>query len=200
MSGYMGKILRVNLTTGELSTMDTAKYAEWGGGNGMGTAICWDLIDDWTIDGFDPKNVISIMTSPLSGTLAPSVSGRTEMVGIGVQGYPIGWFTRSNFGGRFAGQLKYAGWDGIVLEGAASSPVWIDIRNDDVQIKLPYLGQINREALALQLGDDVEVTRTMVTFPYDKESALWRERLLILLDALATGIAPTVHENDEVTN
>jgi aldehyde:ferredoxin oxidoreductase len=135
MSGYMGKILRVNLTTGQLSTIDTARYAEYGGGNGIGTAICWDLIEDWTIDGFDPKNVIAIMTSPLSGTLAPSVSGRTEIVGIGVQAYPIGWFTRSNFGGRFAGQLKYAGWDGIVLEGASDRPVWIDIRNDEVQIR-----------------------------------------------------------------
>ncbi|MGD8791170.1 MAG: aldehyde ferredoxin oxidoreductase N-terminal domain-containing protein, partial [Anaerolineae bacterium] len=135
MNGYMGKILRVNLTTRQLSTIDTADYQEWGGGNGMGTAICWDLIDDWSIDGFDPGNVVAIMVSPLSGTLAPSVAGRTEIVGIGVQPYPIGWFTRSNFGGRFAGMLKYAGWDGIVIQGAADSPVWIDVRNDDVQIR-----------------------------------------------------------------
>jgi aldehyde:ferredoxin oxidoreductase len=136
MAGYMGKILRVNLTTSEITTIDTADYAEWGGGHGIGSAIFWDLIPDKTLtDGFDPRNVVTIMTSPLSGTLAPSVAGRTEVQGIGVESYPIGWFTRGNFGGRFAGVLKYAGWDGIVIEGKASSPVWIDIRDGTVRIR-----------------------------------------------------------------
>ncbi|NIN69540.1 MAG: aldehyde:ferredoxin oxidoreductase [Anaerolineae bacterium] len=136
MAGYIGRILRVNLTTSELTTIDTADYAQWGGGHGIGSAIFWDLIPDKTLtDGFDPRNVITIMTSPLSGTLVPAVAGRTEVQGIGVQSYPIGWFTRSNFGGRFAGMLKYAGWDGIVIEGKASSPVWIDIRDGTPRIK-----------------------------------------------------------------
>jgi aldehyde:ferredoxin oxidoreductase len=65
----------------------------------------------------------------------PAAGGRTEIQGIGVQSYPIGWFTRSNFGGRFAAMLKYAGWDGIVIEGRADEPVWIDIRDGDVQIQ-----------------------------------------------------------------
>jgi len=133
--GYTGKILRLNLTNGEVSTMDTAKYEEYGGGHGMGSAIFWDLVPDKTISGFDPGNVITIMGSPLSGTLAPAVAGRTEVQGIGVQGYPIEWFTRSNFGGRFSGQMKFAGWDGIVVEGASDKPVWVDIRNDKVEIK-----------------------------------------------------------------
>ena len=80
-------------------------------------------------------NVVTIMTSPLSGTLAPGASARTEVQGIGVQSSPIEWFTRSNFGGRFAPMLKYAGWDGIVIEGKADKPVWVDIRNEDVKIK-----------------------------------------------------------------
>ncbi len=74
------------------------------------------------------------MTSPLTGTLAPS-TGRTEVQGIGLQPYPIEWFTRSNFGGRFGAMLKYAGWDGIVIEGKADKPVWVDIRNGRVKIK-----------------------------------------------------------------
>lgn len=133
--GYTGKILRVDLTSGKVSTIDTAKYEKWGGGHGIGSAIFFDLCTDKTIDGFDPKNVVTIMTSPLSGTSAPAVAGRTEVQGISVQGYPKPWFSRSNFGGRFSGMLKYAGWDGIVIEGKASKPVWIDIRNGDVQIK-----------------------------------------------------------------
>lgn len=134
-AGYMGKILRVNLSTKEISTFDTAKYEEYGGGHGMGTAIFWDLCEDKTVSAFDPKNVVTIMTSPLSGTLVPSASGRTEVQGIGAQGYPYEWFTRSNFGGRFSGQLKYAGYDGIVIEGASDKPVWLDIRNESVDIK-----------------------------------------------------------------
>lgn len=135
MKGYMGKILRVNLTSGQISTIDTQRYAEWGGGHGIGSALFWDLCPDKRISGFDPRNVITIMTSPLSGTLTPAASGRTEVQGIGVQGYPIEWFTRSNFGGRFAAMLKYAGWDGIVLEGKAEKPVWLNIVNDHVALE-----------------------------------------------------------------
>ena len=135
MAGYTGKILRVNLTEGSFTTMPTSDYEHWGGGHGMGSAIFFDLVDDKTIGGFDPRNVMTIMTSPLSGTLTPGCSARTEVQGIGVQAYPFEWFTRSNFGGRFSSMLKYAGWDGIVIEGSAPAPVWIDIRDEDVEIR-----------------------------------------------------------------
>jgi aldehyde:ferredoxin oxidoreductase len=135
MNGYAGKILRLNLTERIVSEIPTSDYAEWGGGHGMGSAIFFDLVKDKTIDGFDPANVVTIMTSPLCGTLVPAAGGRTEVQGIGVQSYPIGWFTRGNFGGRFSAMLKYAGWDGIVLEGKAEVPVWIDIRDGEVQIR-----------------------------------------------------------------
>ena len=135
MNGYAGKILRLNLTERTVSTIPTSDYEQWGGGHGMGSAIFFDLVQDKTIDGFDPANVVTIMTSPLCGTLVAAAGGRTEVQGIGVQSYPIGWFTRSNFGGRFSAMLKYAGWDGIVIEGRAGEPVWIDIRDEDVQIR-----------------------------------------------------------------
>jgi aldehyde:ferredoxin oxidoreductase len=99
MNGYAGKILKLNLTSRKISAIATSKYAHWIGGHGMGSAIFFDLVKDKTIDGFDPANVVTLMTSPLSGTLVPGASGRTEVQGIGVQSYPIGWFTRSNFGG-----------------------------------------------------------------------------------------------------
>ena len=135
MNGYAGKILRLDLTNRKISTIPTSDYAQWGGGHGMGSAIFFDLVKDKTIDGFDPGNVVTIMTSPLCGTLVPAAGGRTEVQGIGVQSSPIGWFTRSNFGGRFSSQLKYAGWDGIVLEGRAPEPVWVDIRDGEVRIR-----------------------------------------------------------------
>ncbi len=134
MHGYAGKILLINLTTQETTVLNTSDYEEWGGGHGIGSKIFWDLVKDKTISAFDPANVVTVMSSPLSGTMVPGASSRTEVQGIGAQTYPE-WFTRSNFGGRFSAMLKYAGWDGIAVTGKASKPVWIDIRNDDVQIR-----------------------------------------------------------------
>jgi aldehyde:ferredoxin oxidoreductase len=63
-NGYAGKILKINLTKKEISIIDTAKYAEFGGGAGMGAAIFWDIAvvpGDWDMqDAFDPRNVISL--------------------------------------------------------------------------------------------------------------------------------------------
>ena len=106
MNGYAGKILRINLTNRKETTIPTSKYEQWIGGHGMGSAIFFDLVKDKIIDGFDPANVVTIMTSPLSGTLVPAASGRTEVQGIGVQSVPIGWFTRSNFGGQIPGNAR----------------------------------------------------------------------------------------------
>lgn len=135
MHGYAGNILMVDLTQRKIDTIPTRKYLRWVGGHGMGSAIFFDLVKDKTIDGLDPSNVVTMMTSPFSGTIVPGASARTEVQGIGVQSHPIGWFTRSNLGGRFAPMLKYAGWDGVVIQGKADEPVWIDIRNDHVEIK-----------------------------------------------------------------
>lgn len=133
MNGYTGKILRVNLTTRQTSTIDTSQYAEWAGGHGMAAAIFFDLVKDKTISCFDPKNVLVIMGGLFSGTAVPA-AGRTEMVGIQAQSYPQEWFGRSNAGGRFSPMLKYAGYDGIVIEGASDQPVWINIIEGDVEI------------------------------------------------------------------
>ena len=130
--GITGKILRIDLSEHATSIIETSKYEEYGGGIGMGTAIFWDLVEDKTIDAFDPRNVLTIITSPLTGTLGLSAAGRVEMNGIGPQAYPIGWFTRGNFGGRFGAELKYAGWDGVVIEGKSNSPVWVNIVNGQV--------------------------------------------------------------------
>jgi len=133
--GYAGKILKIDLTTKKVEEIPTSKYEAWGGGHGIGSALFWDLCEDKTVDGTNPKNVVTIMTSPLSGTLTPGGGGRTEVQGIGLQSSPRGWFTRSNFGGRFSTQLKYAGWDGIVILGKSDKQVWINIVNGKVTLE-----------------------------------------------------------------
>jgi len=135
MYGHAGKILLIDLTIRRCTIIQTSAYEGWVGGHGLGSALFWDLVKDKTIDGFDPTNLITIMTSPLTGTLATGASARVEVQGIGVQSSPIGWFTRSNVGGRFGTMLKYAGWDGVAVMGQADMPIWIDIRNDAVSIR-----------------------------------------------------------------
>jgi aldehyde:ferredoxin oxidoreductase len=131
--GYAGKILHLDLTGQKSDAIDTEKYRRWGGGHGMGSALFWDFCKDKSItDGRHPANVCCVMTSPLNGTVVPSAGGRCEVVGVGVGQYPVSWFTRSNFGGRFSTMLKYAGWDGILITGKAPKAIWVDIRNGKV--------------------------------------------------------------------
>ncbi len=137
-NGYAGKILKINLTTKDIGTIDTARYEEWGGGVGMGAAIFWDLAiapGGWDLqDAFDPRNVISLMSGPLAATGVPG-GARTSVSGIAPETYPSALFHRTSFGGRFATMLKLAGWDGVVVHGRSDKPVWINIINDKVTIE-----------------------------------------------------------------
>lgn len=131
--GWAGHILLLDLTRLKAKAISTEKYKRWGGGHGLGTALFWDYCEDKTLtDGRDPRNVCVLSASPFCGTLVPSGGGRTEVTGIGTGQWPISWYTRSNFGGRFSSMMKYAGWDAIVITGKAEHPVWVDIRNGDV--------------------------------------------------------------------
>jgi aldehyde:ferredoxin oxidoreductase len=137
-NGYSGKILRVNLTTKGISTIDTAKYEEFGGGYGMGAAIFWDLAvapGEWDMkDPYDPRNVLPLMVGPFAATGVPG-GGRTSVCGLSPETFPTSEFWRGNFGGRFGTTMKLAGWDGVVVEGKADKPVWINIVNDQVKIE-----------------------------------------------------------------
>jgi aldehyde:ferredoxin oxidoreductase len=136
--GFAGKILLVNLTTKEISSIDSAKYEAFGGGHGTAAAIFWDLCvapGNWDLqDAFDPRNAVSLMTGPLAGT-GLSYAGRTSVSGMSPQSWPVNWFCHSNFGGSFAPTLKLAGWDGIVVIGKSESPVYINIVDNKVTLE-----------------------------------------------------------------
>jgi aldehyde:ferredoxin oxidoreductase len=132
--GYAGKILHLKLSTLDFEVIPTEKYVEWGGGNGLATALYWDFCEDKTIrDGRDEKNVVVFATSPLCGTAAPSAGGRCEIVGTACGLYPESFFSRSNIGGRLSAHMKFAGWDAIVISGKAPEPVWVEIQNSLVR-------------------------------------------------------------------
>ncbi len=140
IGGLVGKILKVDLTTKSISTIDTSKYEQWVGGHGIAVAVFWDEVDkDYIFDthdktAFEPENVMVIMSGPLQGTLAPN-GGRCDVHGIASSSYPRPQWSRSNFGGRFAPMMKFAGYDGIVIKGASDKPVWINVIDDKVTIE-----------------------------------------------------------------
>lgn len=136
--GYAGRILRVNLTDGKISEILTSKYEGFGGGLGIGAAIFWDLCvapGKWDLkDAFDPNNIITLMSGPLAGTGIAS-AGRTSISGLAPQSWPVNWFSHSNFGGNFSSFLKFAGWDGVVIEGKSDTPVYLNIVDDNVTLE-----------------------------------------------------------------
>ncbi len=132
--GYVGSILILNLTDSSYEVISTEPYYQWGGGNGMATALFWDYCQDKTVAAFDEKNVVVIATSPFSGTPAPSGASRMDLVGIGSYSDPE-WFTRSSMGGRMSTMLKCAGYDALVITGKAPEHTWVNIVNDRVEFK-----------------------------------------------------------------
>ncbi len=131
--GYTGKILVVDLTSGETSTLDTTNYTDFIGGRGMGAKLHWDLVGP-DVKGTDPENVLAFTTSPTTGTPCPG-GQKTCVTGVAPHMYPVETYLKSVFGGMWGPELKYAGWDGVVLKGASATPVYILIQDDRVEIR-----------------------------------------------------------------
>lgn len=126
--GWIGQLLEVDLSNRQVSIRDTAPYQrEYLGGRALAARIAWDETPPG-IDAYDPENRLVIATGPLTGTLAPT-SGRTIMAGLSPRIYPHPWHTHSTLGGWFGPELKYAGFDAIVVHGKADSPVWLNVRD-----------------------------------------------------------------------
>ena len=102
------------------------------GGVGLNTKIFWELGSP-NVDAFHPDNPLLISVGPLTGAVGPF--NRAEVGGIAPQSYPEELFNYSGFGGKFPSELKYAGYDGIVILGKATGPVYLSILDDDVEIK-----------------------------------------------------------------
>jgi len=131
MFGYNGKILRVNLTarTVKVEALDETKARKYIGGRGFGTKMMMDEVDP-SVDALSPANKLMIVTGPLTGTATPT-GGRY----MAVTKSPLtGTIASSNSGGYFGAELKFAGWDAIILEGKANAPVYLNIIDDKVEI------------------------------------------------------------------
>ncbi len=131
-NGWAGRILFVDLETRkieveELSREFALKYV---GGSGFGSRLLYDMSRPG-LDAFDPASPMIIGQGPLSGTLAPA-SGRYQLV---AKSPLTGFFMRSNGGGNFGPEMKWAGYDLIVVRGASEKPVYLWIEDDEVEIR-----------------------------------------------------------------
>ena len=132
MHGYCGTILRVNLTSGEISkeSLDPASAMKFIGGRGLGSYVLSREVDP-KVDPFSPDNKICLSTGPLTGTSAPA--GSRYMV---VTKSPLsGTIASSNSGGFWGPELKYAGYDMVILEGKAPKPCYLSIKDDQVELR-----------------------------------------------------------------
>ena len=124
MSGYMGKLLVVDLTSGELQDepLDPTLARDFVGGAGYAARYLYDELGPDT-DPLGPANTLMFMTGPLVGTRAPSC-GRHEVCALS----PLtGIWGESNSGGFWGAELKFSGYDGIVIRGRSEKQVWLSI-------------------------------------------------------------------------
>lgn len=131
-SGWAGKILRISLTdetikTEPLNLQDAKLYV---GGRGLGTKYYMDEVSPET-DPLSPANKLILMTGPLTGTLAACAGMYAAVTKMPFTG-TLGAF---NLGGYFGPELKFAGYDGIILEGKAQTPVYLYIHNDRIEFR-----------------------------------------------------------------
>jgi aldehyde:ferredoxin oxidoreductase len=131
MQGYAGKIVRIDLSDRRIESLDTETdlARRYLGGSGFCTALLKEL--DWNIDPLSPQNRLVIAVGPLTGAPATFCSryvaaAKSPLTGI------MGEAHASGFWGP---ELKHAGWDAIIVEGAADSPVYVAIEDDRVEIR-----------------------------------------------------------------
>ena len=128
--GYMGKVLKIDLTVQEASEYPFSDEERelFIGGKTMAAKILGDHLKG-TEQAFSKENLLVITTGPLTGSGAPS-SSRFNISTLSPQ---TGYLTSSNCGGNFGYYLKKAGLDGLILTGQCEKPTWIEIQNDTVK-------------------------------------------------------------------
>jgi len=131
--GYAGKFLEVDLSTERVfeTTFDDEILEDFVGGRGLATKILWDRLGTkWeTIDPLGPKNILLFLTGPLTGFFP---GGRICVSGKSPQSNGV---VGSTVGGEFGVELRAAGYDGIIVTGAAEKPSYLFIKDSDVEVK-----------------------------------------------------------------
>jgi len=129
---FAGKLLHVNLTTREITPkpLDEEKVLKYLGARGFNARLLWELVPPGA-DPLGPENVLIFGTGTLTGTSAPT-SGRTT---VSCKGPATGLYLKTSVGGHWGAELKFAGYDYLVIEGRAARPVYLLIRDGAVEIR-----------------------------------------------------------------
>ncbi len=142
--GYYGVILEVDLSTRKIRKMpvDHSDLANFIGGRGLGIKLLWNRLKDKPgLDPLSPDNPLMFMPGPLSGFPVPS-SSRTCVVTKSPMTSPVNskyqyasTLSYANMGGFFGPELRFAGYDGLVVTGKSDAPVYLYIDDDMVEIR-----------------------------------------------------------------
>ena len=153
-NGYRGALLFVDLTKRNsirkpLSQEFATQYI---GGRGFGAKLLYDEVQP-NADPLSPENRIILATGPLTGTSAPG--SKMSMI---AKSPATGGYADSSLGGVFGPQLKFAGYDVVVVAGRSRKPIYLSIRNDEVEFcDATGLWGVNcslaEEAIRKELGD-----------------------------------------------
>ncbi len=128
---WTNKLLVIDLSNKSSETISVPDVlkTDFIGGKGFGAKLLYDGVPPGT-DPLDEKNLLMFMTGPLTGTMAPAMRGcvvtKSPLTGI---------FLDSYFGGSFSPEIKYAGYDGIIIKGCSKKPVFIWIEDDHVELR-----------------------------------------------------------------
>lgn len=128
---WHNRVLIVNLTTHEsrVEPLNQQWRDDYLGCRGLATRYLMDRMDP-AADAMSPDNVLIFATGPLTGTMA-STGGRYAVV---TKGPLTNAIACSNSGGKFGAELKFAGYDLLILEGRSETPVYLLIQDDSVQV------------------------------------------------------------------
>ena len=129
---YCGKILRADLSSEEV--LEEPIKSEWTlkfiGGKGLGIRYLYDLVRPGT-NPFSPENVVIFMTGPLTGTVASTVSRMANITKS-----PLSLTMSDSYsGGYFPAELKFAGFDGVIVSGRSSKPVYLSIKDGRAELR-----------------------------------------------------------------
>ncbi len=129
---FAGKILQVDLSSRKIATapLDEKKTLKYLGSRGFGAYLLWEMVPRG-IEPLGPENVLIFGTGTLTGTSAPT-SGRTTVT---CKGPATGLYLKTNVGGHWGTELKFAGYDFLVITGRAEKPVYLLISDDRVEIR-----------------------------------------------------------------
>ena len=132
LGGYTGKILRIDLTERDVKISDLERDLAAGflGGRGFNSKGLYDEVPAGT-DPLGPDNKLFISTGPLVGTTFPTAS----RFNISAKSPQTGILGDSNAGGHLAPEIKFAGYDQIVLEGRSREPVYVFVDDDEISFR-----------------------------------------------------------------